>query len=80
MRHNHANEEELIMIYSRFGSEVKQVLGFNEEAMTLTVVFEDSRDGKPEKVSIADLKADNGIAEITERGKSANSVMGNQHV
>ena len=61
------------MIYSRFGSEVSQVLDYDEKAMTLTVVFEDSRDGKPEKVSIADLKADNGIAEIIECGEAANT-------
>lgn len=60
------------MIYSRFGSEVAQVTGFDEQSMTLTVVFEDSRNGQPEKVSIADLKADGGIAEIIERGNAAN--------
>lgn len=68
------------MIYSRFGSKVTKVLGFDENAMTANVIFEDSRDGKPETVSIADLKADNGIAEIIERGQAANAAMGNQHI
>lgn len=68
------------MIYSRFGSEVTKVLGLDEDKATLTVVFEDSRDGKPETALIADLKADNGIQEIIDRGKAANAVLGNQHV
>jgi hypothetical protein len=60
------------MIYSRFGSEVRQVLSFNEESMTLTVVFQG--DDEPEHVSVADLKADEGITEIIERGKAANEL------
>lgn len=53
------------MIYHRFGSEVAELLSFNETTGQVCVRFADAREGEePETMHVSELKADGGINEI----------------
>jgi hypothetical protein len=57
------------MIYSRFGSEVKELVSFDEETGEVVVLFVDSPGGEPERQHVSELKADGGIHEIAAAAK-----------
>ncbi len=56
------------MIYTRFGSKVREILGYEEESGTVRYIRES--DGVERFCHIADLKADGGAPEILTAVKS----------